>query len=136
MQFKSSSNVCPCCKLKSPTVFAVGWTCLQPSCVLFWRKVAATFSLESQEYDSNFLQLRREPVFAKLDLTPEAPVTEPSDDSTSERQTSGWWCESCGLLNCRYDVVDCDGWLLTNPCLASGGSAGIARIAKCVGLIV
>lgn len=129
---KSISRVCLSCKSESPTVYSVGWMCLLPSCVGFWRRDSLTFSPEVLEYDSQFIQLRREPIFPKLSLTPESPVTEPSDDTTSERYTSGWWCEPCGLLNCRCVVFKSELSVLTASSSESVGSVGTAQLALCV----
>ncbi|KAG7098842.1 hypothetical protein E1B28_000745 [Marasmius oreades] len=96
---------CRQCGIDSPQVFAIGWTCLNATCVAFWTH-AGTSPPEECVYNTQFLQLLPFPNNLReelKDIRPSEPMTAPRDGITTIKSfTRGFHCQNCGRLSCRF----------------------------------
>ncbi|TFK44332.1 hypothetical protein BDQ12DRAFT_730402 [Crucibulum laeve] len=96
---------CSDCGTKSPKVYQVGWSCLNPICNRFWMTVDGQMLPEDLEYELEFLKISTPhslpPGYGSL--LPPPPMPENSDGITTDYAfTRGWHCTRCGRLSCRY----------------------------------
>ncbi|PWZ02757.1 hypothetical protein BCV70DRAFT_146695, partial [Testicularia cyperi] len=98
---------CERCNSLQPTVFTVGWICLNVKCPSFFRR-CPNESLQDQELEfcARFLQPRGDRVnggfmgeFAPFSIIPNKPPIASLD------QARGQWCENCGRLSCRETII-------------------------------
>ncbi|KAJ4468124.1 hypothetical protein J3R30DRAFT_3346674 [Lentinula aciculospora] len=103
----SADRRCLYCDMRSPSVFSVGWGCLNAACVYFWRLPDAGNKLIPEELDFEEAFLQMQPSLP-LDIgfrsiNPPQPVTNPRDKITTLQSfTRGMHCIKCGRLSCRY----------------------------------